>query len=1348
MVQPDARIVLMGSGLGSRMVHYGHFETGMHLRYPDHKLFLRNICDEGNTPSFRPHSGRGDQMGFAGSKAFHGPYSDNNAANGAGHFWTDEKWLEHLKPDVLVCFFGFSESFQSMSGLANFRSELDAFLKHTLAQNYGTDNPPRLALVSPTAFEDRSASMGVPNGQRENANLAAYTSVMDTVAADNGVLFLNAFSPSLTWYKDSRKPLTADGALLNGAGYARFAEFLIDGLFGPVPKIAAHNKAAVQAAVTEKNWFWINDFKMPNGVHVFGRRYNPFGPANYPFEIEKMREMTAIRDKGIWAASRGKTIDIPAMDAITAVLPEVKTNYKTSAKNGKLAFLTGKEALDTIKVPEGFAIEQWATEVEFPDLSNPVQMSFDNQGRLWVATMPSYPHYLPGDSRPNDKLLILEDTDGDGKADKQTIWADGLHLPMGFEFAPEGVYLSQGINLILLTDTDGDDKADKREVIFSGFDDHDTHHAISAYCADPSGAIMMCEGTFLRSNIETPYGTVRGTNGGFFRFAPQRRHLERHAQLSIPNPWGIAFDDWGQHFFLHTSGPTTEWMLPGSIRPRYGVATPGSHNLIESAHRVRPTSGIEFLSSRHFPDEMQGDMLLNNTIGFLGTKQHIVSESDAGFKTSFRQNLTKSSDGNYRPVDLEVAPDGSIYIVDWHNPLIGHMQHNARDPHRDHDHGRIYRITYPGRPLVQPAEIAGAPLATLLENLKLPEYRSRYRTRRELRGRDTQAVLAALQPWTASLDKADPRYEHHLLEALWVTWGLDAVDEPLLRDLLHADDHRARAAAVRVLRYNGHRISDQAELLATAGSDAHGRVQMEAIAAGSWLDRDEGLTVLAAVKATFQQQPEEPTTAHVTIEDEGRIIHANHPALVNGLVSTLRMTLPGNNRVINLAEMKIMSAGVIVTSMAKMSQSSEYNGGQYPISNLVDGDKSNFSHTAVGKNPWIEASFDPPMPIDSITIWNRPGFEDRFSGAKLEFFDGEKTLAKLTVKLQATSGVYGDSWLSKPFKTADAHLRGQTIEEKVEIKIPSHLAKSAHQQYLKGAEIYSRDGHCSTCHQPDGLGLQAGGFPPLAGTPWVNEDPDRLIMLTLNGLLGPMTVLDMPYPGLVPMTPFGGMLNNEEIAAVLTFVRNSFGNQASVIEPEQIEQVRVATQGKEGFYSPEELEGGAATVSRPFVKFWELSDFETALSKPLHGRNFASGKAMFEAASCSTCHNMQGQGGLVGADLSQAGKTYPGIELLRHIMDPSLVIKDEHRIFGIELDDGSRYFGQVIARDKTSITIAESLQEPDVTITLPRDEITTMVPLKTSPMPTGLLVTLTNEEVLNLLAYIAANGNPDDQAFD
>ncbi|HAH36862.1 MAG TPA: dehydrogenase, partial [Algoriphagus sp.] len=138
-------------------------------------------------------------------------------------------------------------------------------------------------------------------------------------------------------------------------------------------------------------------------------------------------------------------------------------------------------------------------------------------------------------------------------------------------------------------------------------------------------------------------------------------------------------------------------------------------NLIEQEQMVRPTSGLEFVSSRHFPDEVQGDILLNNTIGFLGTKQHQIVEDSVGFHAEYRQDLVSSTDRNFRPVDLEFAPDGSLYIVDWHNILIGHMQHNARDPLRDHVHGRIYRVTYPSRPLVIPAKIDGAEIPELLE---------------------------------------------------------------------------------------------------------------------------------------------------------------------------------------------------------------------------------------------------------------------------------------------------------------------------------------------------------------------------------------------------------------------------------------------------------------------------------------------------------------------------------------------------------------------------------------------------------------------------------------------------------
>lgn len=1006
------RIVLIGNNLCSRMMNFGHFETEMHLRYPTQKLFIRNMCDGGNTPGFRPHSGRYSPWAFNGAEKFHDELA--NFSNSQGHFETPDQWLTRLETDVILAFFGYNESFAGAAGLKNFEGELEAFINHTTAQTYNGQSAPRLVLISPIAFQDLSATYDLPNGQQENEHLAMYADAMQKVAKKHQVPFVDVFSPTHRWFA-SGKQLTIDGFQLNEEGYQQFAVLLADKLFGTKEAEETHREL-VHDAVMDKNWFWHDDFKSPNGVHVFGRRYNPFGPDNYPDEIKKKREMTAIRDQAIWNASIGGKMDLAAADAKTHPLTPVETNYKVDDYGrGTMEYLYGEDALEKLTVPEGYQIDLFASEKEFPDLANPVQLSFDNQGRLWVAVMPTYPHYRPGDPKPNDKLLILEDTDGDNKADKQTIFAENLHIPVGFEFAPEGVYVSQGTNLKLYTDTDGDDKADKVEIILSGFDDHDTHHVISAFCADPSGAIYMGEGVFLHTNVETPYGPVRATNGGFFRYSPQRRHLERTAQLSIPNPWGIAFDDWGQNIFAETSGPLIRWMMPGSVKPRYGRATQQTPSLISGDHMVRPTSGLEFVSSRHFPDEVQGDLLINNTIGFLGMKQHQMLDDGTGFTLAHRQDLVQGDDPNFRPVDMEFAPDGSLYLIDWHNVLIGHMQHNARDPLRDHVHGRIYRITYPSRPLVEPAEVAGAPITTLLDNLKLPEYRTRYRSRRELRGRDVNEVLAAISNWVKELDKTDAQYEHHLLEALWVTWGLNKIDADLLQQLLSATDFRARAAAVRVLRYAGHQIDNQADLLLQAAGDAHGRVRLEALVAASWVDRENGLKI---------------------VEKAG--------------------------------EMEL------------------------------------------------------------------------------------------------------DKWMEAPYKTALAHLNGKNVEvDKKEIR--THLEGADKEAYIKGKELYEREAYCGTCHQEHGQGLAAAGYPPLRGSRWVRGSEERLIKLTLNGLTGPITVLNRAYDGKVPMTPFAGLMNDEEVAAVLTYVRNSFGNRASVISAEQVKAVREEIADKKGFYTAEEL---------------------------------------------------------------------------------------------------------------------------------------------------------------------------------
>jgi len=1042
---PGERIALLGNGLAERDLYYGILETELYLRYPESRLIIRNLARPGDTPGYRPHPARTSPWAFPGAEVFR---PENAQHNGKGFFPSADQWLASVKADTVVAFFGYNESFDGPQRVGTYEAELEAFVLHTLAQAYNGETAPRLVLVSPIAFENLSVRRDLPNGTRENANLGLYTDAMRRVANRHGLTFIDLFALSRDHYAQRRdRTFTINGFAPTEAGYTELSRWLADGLYSAEARRTQADPALVRSAVLEKNWLWNNDYNLINGVHTHGQRYAPYGPQNYPDEVRKTREMMALRDALIHDIALGRKRDLVVDDSQTYVLPPVPTNFKPGGAMGTITYASGQEVIAQTKVMDGFKLELFASEKEFPDLRNPVQMSFDNRGRLWVAVMPSYPHWRPGDARPNDKLLILEDTNGDGRADKQTIFADGLQLPIGFELAPEGVYLSQEPNLCLLVDDNHDDRADRMEILLHGFDTHDTHHAISAYSSDASGAFYLCEGRFLHSQVETPYGPRRCNDGGVWRFDPKSFRLERYSQADYNNPWGIAFDHWEQLFISDASDGLNWWGLPLSAKMPFGIENPKTRTFVPK--RSRPTSGSEFVSSRHFPESMQGQFMICNSIGFLGISLASVEDDGAGFLGKLAGDLLSSNNPNFRPVDLEFAPDGSLYFVDWHNALIGHMQHNARDPNRDHEHGRIYRVTAVDRPLVVPAKVAGATIPELLENLKLPEYRTRYRTRRELRGRPAAEVLPAVRAWVAKLDPKDPNYEHHLCEALWATWAQNQPDAALLKRLLSAQRHEARAAAVNVLRHSAHQIPSAPALFQQAARDPHARVRLAAIVAASWLEPVNGVRiVLEALRA-----PLDPWMG--------------------------------------------------------------------PVTKLI---------------------LDATLKDEVATLRAKPG----------AFADNP----------EARSFLAGTFSFPEPPKSEAQQRFGPTRQ----------LDGEDNRVYSIGKEVYLRDAHCATCHQADGKGL-AGIYPPLERSNWI-EDEERLIKLVLKGLWGPIEVNGQhfdPSKGVPPMMGFGGMLNDNELAAVLTYVRQSFGNDHPPVSSESVRRVRAATADRTNFYMVDEL---------------------------------------------------------------------------------------------------------------------------------------------------------------------------------
>ena len=838
-IELGEHICLIGNGLGERMQHRNHWETQLQQIQADQELTVRNLCFPGDTVDIRLRS---------------------------LNFGDPDKHLTHSGATAVLFFLGGNESFQGIAGLEGFTRKLDDLVAETKTKSYSeTKATPKIVLVSPTAFEN-TGDKNLPDGNKENANLEMYSRAMETVAAKHGVGFANLFAPTKELFKNSEVRMTLDGFQLNDDGYKALAPILNKALLGDFKTDIAVN-AKVKSAIDDKNFHWWHRYRAVNGYSIYGTRGKAGSDGTYNNEDVMERErtildqMTENRDKRIWALAGGESVPDTIDDSNTLPFINPKTNVggpdDKQAKAGKLGSLDYRPAAEQVskfKLAEGYEINVFATEEDFPELANPVAMNFDAKGRMWVSTMPSYPHWKPK-TKLEDKLLILTDTDSDGKADNCKVFADGLYVPTGFELGHGGVYVAQQPDIVFMKDTDGDDKADTKTRVITGLGTADSHHGISAFEWGPGGGLYFCEGTFKYTQIETPYGPQRLNEAGIWRYDMRKQDTHVHVNYAFANPWGHVFDKWGQNFIADASGGQHYWAAlisgkttfpakhPGgghykrTLKIGKGVKVPDAPKLLKK--RIRPTSGCEIVSSSHFPPAAQGNYIFNNVISERAILQHTMEERGSGFFCPEIEPLLNCDDGNFRPVDIQFGPDGALYIVDWHNALIGHLQHNLREPNRDHSHGRIWRITYKGRPLVTPPKIDGASIPELLGLLKTPEDRNRYRVKRELAARETEKVIPAIKKWMESLDSTDADYERMMLEGLWQYQTHNVVNQELLERMLSSKDHHARAAAIRVLSYWHARVPNSVALVKKGINDDSALVRAESVRAASFLSGDE-----------------------------------------------------------------------------------------------------------------------------------------------------------------------------------------------------------------------------------------------------------------------------------------------------------------------------------------------------------------------------------------------------------------------------------------------------------------------------------------------------------------------------
>ena len=834
------RIALVGNSTAERMNLFGHFETLLHERFPGKQLVVRNFA--------RP----AEEVAVRQRPSDYAKLDDPLAAFGA---------------DTYLVFFGFNESFAGPGGVEKFKADYGKFLDE-LAVKYPRDDtkaPPRLVLVSPIAVEPANAPL--PGAAERNAILAGYRDAVRDVAATRGLAFADIFDATqVAFTAESKPPLTftVNGCHVNEAGDRVVAEALDRVLFGepPAKRLSPEAFATLRTAVVDKSWVHFQDYRMVNGWYVYGGR-RTFDTETFPREYLKLRAMAAVRDAYVHELAAGRPVPPVPDDSATGELFEPSTRfgeprqaYSENPEGGPV-ILSPEKFIETCTVPEGYELRLFADEQRFPELANPVQLAFDSKGRLWVATMPSYPQWQPGEPKPADKLVILEDTDGDGKADTSTIFYDKLHCPTGFQFFAGGVLVMDQPRMLWLADTDGDDKADQIVHLLDGFATEDTHHTCGAFEMSPGGLLHMLEGVAMSTAIETPWGPFRnfGSSGAYV-LDPRSLEIRHFKTPGYGNPWCYVFNEWGQGICGDGTGASQHWDTPLS-GAQYGGRK--GLNPVFDTEGMRPVVGSEFLRTRQFPDDVQDQFLYACVINTNGMPRWTISDDGAGYKgervrhdpadknTPF--DLVKSTDKHFRPVDPQIGPDGALWFGDWANPLIGHMQYSQRDPNRDQKHGRIYRLVYKDKPLITPETQAGKTIPEVLAQLESPEWRTRYRARADLQARPQAEVLAAAAAWLAEMKAGSlPQDVKDRLatEVLWLEQSFHAIDGSLLRDLLAADTPDARAAATRVVADARRQIPDALDLLIAQAADPHPRVRTEAVRGLSFFPTEAAMTAVAA----------------------------------------------------------------------------------------------------------------------------------------------------------------------------------------------------------------------------------------------------------------------------------------------------------------------------------------------------------------------------------------------------------------------------------------------------------------------------------------------------------------------
>jgi putative membrane-bound dehydrogenase-like protein len=957
---------------------------------------------------------------------------------------------------------------------------------------------------------------------------------------------------------------------------------------------------------------------------------------------------------------------------VSSALGQSEYGFVNTRPSGQ-PYLSPEESVKRLRVPEGWEVKVFAAE---PDIINPIAFTVDERGRLWVVECYEYPKRTPPGKVPRDRIKILEDTTGTGRADKVTVWAEGKDLPRfdmasGIEVGHGGVFLGAAPYLLFLQDTKGTGRCDKCQVLLEGFGSQDTHEVLNTFQWGPDGRLYGLHGIFTQSRI----GQVQMT-AAVWRYDVDAHRFGIFAE-GTSNPWGLDFDAHGQAFLCACVIPHLFHMVPGGtyIRQAGTSLNPYAYGLLpeicdHTHHRESgwAHAGVLVLQGDQIPPEYR-DSLLMGSIHGCSIKRDTLERRGSTFVAHHAPDFLVSGDKNFRPINMRWAPDGSFYVIDWHdqNPC-----HQASPDSWDMTHGRIYKIQRKGMaaaPHVDLAKKSSAELVELLKNNNPWWHRTVLRLLGERRDSSVAPVLEQL-----ALSNGDERLS---LRGLWGLYVIGSFDEALAAKTLRHTSPWMRSWTVRLLGEAGQVSSDMlARLTSLAGEDPAPEVDLQLASTAARLTNQDISPLLQRLMG-HAEEAHDPCIPFL-------IWLAYEPGLVGHYASALdwlRAHAPGN---------PLVTEEIVPWSMRR----------------LVVLDRPEVTAACVGFVAGVadsgvrrQALEGMLQALESRQAEQPPGWKKLFASLAADPDAGVRHLARrLATKLHDLEA------LRQSLKTAlDRERPEWERAEAVRDLAAAHPAEALEPLEKLLVADRSIDLRCEACRA-----LSAYDNPGIAQfvlNAWKNYPP-ALRVEAVNLLAGRKEWAGNLLAAIgrkeVPRTD----LNDNTILRIRALHDAELNRQIESVWG----RVRTTT--------PAELNVLIDRMRAALVAGPCSSD---------RGRN------VFEN-HCAKCHRFEGKGHDVGPNLDGAGRD---IEyLLVNILDPNRVVGQPYYTRFVALKNGRIETGLLAAEDDRSLTLKNENASLKVIL---KSDIEQLTVQEKSLMPEGLNKNMSEQDFRDLVCYVMAN---------